>query len=108
MTNDAEAKALALANGGKSRAEVRRSIQYQSSAPSFSEESEESGAGLPISHYLWVLRRHKWRLLAFVVFAVTATVIVSSRLTPYYESSATVDIDRMAPTGIIGQEANGG
>ena len=36
---------------------------------------------------------------------VAATLIVSSRLTPIYESTATVDIDRQMPTGIIGQEA---
>jgi capsular exopolysaccharide synthesis family protein len=72
------------------------------------EDGEDSAGSLPVSHYLWVLRRHKWRLLAFVVLAVASTVIVSSRLTPYYESTATVDIDRLAPTGVIGQEATGG
>jgi capsular exopolysaccharide synthesis family protein len=45
-------------------------------------------------------------LLIFVVFAVAATIIVSSRLTPYYESTATVDVDRMVPTAVIGQEAS--
>jgi capsular exopolysaccharide synthesis family protein len=76
--------------------------------PVQAEESSDPAGGLPISHYLWVLRRHKWRLLAFVVLSVAATVIVSSRLTPYYESTATVDIDRLAPTGILGQEATSG
>jgi capsular exopolysaccharide synthesis family protein len=86
-------------------AALSRRAYYQTPAP---EDAEDTGGGLPISHYLWVLRHHKWRLLAFVVLAVAATVIVSSRLTPYYESTATVDVDRMAPTGVIGQEATGG
>ena len=34
-----------------------------------------------------------------------ATLIVSLRLTPIYESTATVDIDRQMPTGVLGQEA---
>ena len=59
----------------------------------------------PAAHYLWILRRHKWRIMAFVCVCVAAVVIVSSRLTPIYESTATIDIDRNVPTGIIGQDA---
>jgi uncharacterized protein involved in exopolysaccharide biosynthesis len=36
---------------------------------------------------------------------VLATLIVSLRLTPIYESTVTVDIDRQMPTGVLGQEA---
>src|SRR3954465_11743221 len=75
-------------------------------APPASEESESSDGQTPLSHYLWVLRRRKWPLLAFVVFAVAATIIVSSRLTPFYESTATLDVDRMVPTAVIGQESS--
>jgi capsular exopolysaccharide synthesis family protein len=60
---------------------------------------------VPFSHYLWILRRHFWRLLAFVVLSVGATVIVSSRLTPVYESTATVDIDRQMPSAAVGQDS---
>jgi succinoglycan biosynthesis transport protein ExoP len=66
---------------------------------------EPEPPGVPLSHYFWILRRHKWRIAAFVVTCVAATAIVSSRLTPIYESTATVDVDRRAPAGIIGQEA---
>ena len=41
----------------------------------------------------------------FVAAAVAATLIVSYRLTPIYESTATIDVDRRMPTGILGQEA---
>ena len=34
-----------------------------------------------------------------------ATLIVSKRLTPIYESTVTVDIDRHVPAGVVGQEA---
>ena len=60
---------------------------------------------VPLSHYLWILRRHGWKMLGFVVFAVLATLIVSLRLTPIYESTVTIDIDRRMPTGVLGQEA---
>src|ERR1035437_9195652 len=68
-------------------------------------EPESEEPVVPLSHYLWILRRHKWKLLAFVVFCVAATVVVSSRLTPIYEATASIDIDRQMPTGVIGQDA---
>ena len=43
--------------------------------------------------------------LAFVVFSVIATVIVSKRLTPLYESTAVIDIDRQTPAAVLGAES---
>ena len=60
---------------------------------------------LPVTHYLWILWRHVWKVAAFVVAAVLCTLFVSLRLTPIYESTATVDIDFRAPAGIIGPES---
>jgi capsular exopolysaccharide synthesis family protein len=60
---------------------------------------------VPLAHYLWILRRHRWKILTFVFACVAAVVIISARLTPIYESTATVDIDRQMPTGIIGQDS---
>src|SRR5580693_8190110 len=68
-------------------------------------EPQEQSA-VPLAHYLWILRRHRWRILAFVLACVTATLIVSARLTPIYESTVTVDIDRQIPSAIIGQDAS--
>ncbi|HYW44133.1 MAG TPA: polysaccharide biosynthesis tyrosine autokinase [Bryobacteraceae bacterium] len=68
-------------------------------------EPEPEEAAVPLSHYLWILRRHTWKILAFVVFGVASTVVVSSRLTPIYEATASVDIDRQMPAGVIGQDA---
>ncbi len=62
--------------------------------------------GVPLAHYLWLLKRHCWKIAGFVFTCVIATLIVSARLTPIYESTATVDIDRRAPAGILGQEAS--
>src|SRR5712671_3164976 len=60
---------------------------------------------VPLSHYLWIVKRHRWKILAFVSASVISTLIVSLRLTPIYESTAVIDIDRRMPTGILGQEA---
>jgi succinoglycan biosynthesis transport protein ExoP len=83
-------------------APMERVAFYQAQAP----EQEPEGSSVPIAHYLWMLSRHKWRLLLFVSIAVASTIVISSRLTPYYESVATIDVDRMAPNAVIGQEAN--
>lgn len=69
-------------------------------------ESELENQGIPLSHYLWIIRRHLWKIVVFVVTCVVATFLISSRLTPIYESTATVDIDRQAPSAIVGQEAS--
>src|ERR1035438_3358565 len=62
-------------------------------------------SAVPLAHYLWILRRHRWKIIAFVFACVTATLIVSARLTPIYESTVTVDIDRQGASAIIGQDA---
>ena len=61
---------------------------------------------IPLSHYLWVLRRHSWKILSFIAISVVATLIVSKRLTPIYESTVTVDVDRKVPMAVVGQESN--
>jgi capsular exopolysaccharide synthesis family protein len=71
----------------------------------YSYEAEPEHAAVPLGHYLWIFKRHSWRMLAFILVGVAATAVVSSRLTPVYESTATVDIDRQEPSGVVGQDA---
>jgi len=68
-------------------------------------EFEAQTPHVPLTHYLWILRRQAWKVVAFVVAAVLATWIVSLRLTPIYESTVSIDIDRQVPTGVLGEEA---
>ncbi len=67
---------------------------------------EPQAAHVPLAHYLWILRRHAWKIAGGVLATTLATLIVSLRLTPVYESTATIDIDRRMPTGVLGQEAS--
>lgn len=57
----------------------------------------------PPTHYLWILRRHLWKVAAFVAACMLVTFVVSARLKPVYESTATIDIDLTAPAGVVGQ-----
>ncbi len=69
-------------------------------------ETAAQPGSVPLSHYLWILRRHWWKISLFVASAVAAAAVISSRVVPLYESTATIDIDRQMPSAIIGQEAS--
>jgi capsular exopolysaccharide synthesis family protein len=69
------------------------------------QESEVETPSVPLSHYVWIFRRHLWKIVAFVASCVLATAIISARLQPIYESTATVDIDRQAPAEVVGQDS---
>ena len=77
--------------------------------PSFppQQEFEPEAPAVPLSHYLWILRRHLWKIVAFVAACVLATAIVSARLQPVYESTATIDIDHQGPAEVVGQDSMG-
>jgi len=81
---------------------------YRTSAPPtiIDADYEPQAAHVPLAHYLWILRRHAWKIAAGVLATTLATLIVSLRVTPIYESTATIDIDRRMPTGVLGQEAS--
>jgi succinoglycan biosynthesis transport protein ExoP len=66
---------------------------------------EPAPTSIPLAHYWWILRRHGWKILAGIAFTVLSTLIVSLRLTPIYESTVTIDIDRRMPIGVLGQDS---
>ena len=66
-------------------------------------EFEPAAPSVPLSHYLWILRRHLWKMVAFVAACMLVAFVVSARLKPIYESTATIDVDFGAPTGVVGQ-----
>jgi succinoglycan biosynthesis transport protein ExoP len=69
------------------------------------QEFKPEAPAVPLSHYLWILGRHFWKIVAFVATCMVATLIVSARLKPVYESTATVDVDRQAPSELVGQDS---
>lgn len=68
-------------------------------------EPDPDGSSMPLSHYLWVFKRHRWKMIAFILICCTASLVISTRITPIYESTATIDVDRQTPQGVIGQES---
>jgi polysaccharide biosynthesis transport protein len=65
-------------------------------------EAQPEERALPLSHYVWVLKWHRWKIIAFVGIAVACTWLISRRLTPLYEATATIDVDRQMPRGALG------
>lgn len=83
-----------------------RQYSAEGAAPAmFFQDHEKEDVQLPLSHYLWVLRRQAWKILLFIAAVTTATGLVSLRLTPIYEATATLYIDRQEARGIVGQES---
>src|SRR5437763_15237695 len=76
-----------------------------STPPTYFADGEPETPTVPLSHYLWIIKPYRWRILAFVTTCVLATFIISKRLTPIFESTSTVDVDRQAPQGVMGQDA---
>src|ERR1039457_3661584 len=74
-------------------------------APMAPQEFEAEAPSVPISHYLWILRRQLWKILAFVATCVLVTAIVSARLQPIFESVSTVNVDFQPPAGVVGQDS---
>ena len=72
-------------------------------SPAYFGAEEESA--MPVSHYLWAIRRQVWKILVFVATCVIGTFVFSSRLQPIYESTATISIDRNAPDALVGQDS---
>jgi succinoglycan biosynthesis transport protein ExoP len=106
MPNENTMLALPAPESNGSVPVVPEYVTFKQSYGNGNAQPESEEPIVPLSHYLWILRRHKWRIMAFVLVCVVSTVVVASRLTPIYEATATIDIDREAPAGFIGTEAN--
>ena len=74
------------------------------SAPVSSPFDQAEGA-VPLSHYLWVVRRQSWKIASFLVISLILTYIVSARLQPMYEATTSISIDRQAPNGLVGEDS---
>jgi len=96
-----------IRNNGLIPAEVARTPRLggDSLAPPHGSRPESVHGDLPFAHYSWLLRTHSLKMACFVLLAVTATALVSARLTPLYESSATLYIDSGAAKNLVGQDS---
>jgi succinoglycan biosynthesis transport protein ExoP len=88
----------------KRKVDPELSVELPPAPPLFGLEPEKPTA--PPTHYLWILRRHLWKMVAFVLGCMLITFIVSARIKPIYESTATIDVDLGAPQTVVGQNSN--
>jgi succinoglycan biosynthesis transport protein ExoP len=82
--------------------------QHDLTSPLMLSADDASEVQLPLSHYVWLVRTHWIKMLAFIAFAVFATAMVTARLTPQYEAKATLYLDRNAAKNIVGQDSQSG
>ncbi len=68
-------------------------------------DAETAESALPLSHYVWIIRRNAIAIGLFIAAVVAATVAISLRLTPIYEATATVFVDRQEAKNIVGRES---
>jgi len=69
-------------------------------------ELEAAQPAVSPTHYLLVIWRQRWKILAFVATCLLATYLVSARMTPIYEATAKIDVDRHIPTNVVGPETS--
>jgi succinoglycan biosynthesis transport protein ExoP len=86
-------------------AEYNRPPQPYQTPPSYG-EFEATQPSVAPSHYVTVVWRQKWKILFFMAVTMFAAYLVSARLTPVYEATAKIDVDRALPTSVVGNEAN--
>ncbi len=86
--------------------DTRRLPQYFDPQPY--PEFEAARPSVSTTHYLLVIYRQKWRIIGFVATCLLLTYLIASRLTPIYEATAKIDVDRRIPAGVVGQEASQG
>jgi succinoglycan biosynthesis transport protein ExoP len=75
--------------------------------PSTQDFEPEASTSVPLSHYIWILQRHLWKMVAFVAVCMIVTFVVSARLKPIYEATATINVDMQAPVEVVGQGSSG-
>ncbi len=84
--------------------ESRRLTHYYQAQPY--SEFEAARPTISPTHYLLVVYRQKWRIIGFIAACLFATYLISSRLTPIYQATAKMDVDRRIPAGVVGEEAS--
>jgi capsular exopolysaccharide synthesis family protein len=68
------------------------------------EYSAAENEKIPLPQYFASLRRHWLKIAVFCAGCVLTAYIVSKRITPVYEATASLEINRQNPAGLIGHE----
>ncbi len=60
-----------------------------------------------LKHFRDVVKKHRWQILGFMAFATVVTAMVTTFLTPLYESTVKVNVERRGSGGFIGSQSSG-
>ena len=82
--------------------------QQEVATPFLLSADDTSDVQLPLSHYVWLVRTHWIKMVAFVAFAMIATAMVTARITPLYDAKTTLYLDRNAAKNLVGQDSQAG
>jgi capsular exopolysaccharide synthesis family protein len=74
-------------------------------APALTDMSPIDGSA-SLSKFIKIIRRQRWKLLAFVAVAILAAVGVQLVVPKVYEGTALVKVERHTAGGVVGQEAS--
>lgn len=66
---------------------------------------DEESLTFDFARYFAAVRKHKWIIAAMVVVAMTGAVILTNRMTPVYQATASIKIDPRLPD-LMGQGAS--
>src|SRR5208283_2115372 len=68
-------------------------------------QTDHADDTIQLRHYLWLIRRQASKIVIFVLTSLLVTFLISQRLQPIYEATVGINIDRQAPSGVVGDEA---
>jgi polysaccharide biosynthesis transport protein len=83
-------------------------LRLPQSAPFVHGDFEPAQPSVTPAHYLHVVWRQRGKIAAFVATCLLITYLISARITPIYEATAKIDVDRRIPQGVVGQDASQG
>jgi polysaccharide biosynthesis transport protein len=73
--------------------------------PLDSDSTASDNERIPIPQYFASLQRHWPKIAVFCVACMLVAYVVSKRITPVYEATASLEIDRQNPAGLIGHDS---
>lgn len=79
-------------------------LPAQPTGPFLLDTGSEAPA-VPLTHYIWLIRRSFKKIAAFVLAVLAATIVVTYRMTPVYEATVTLDVDRRGRTDVLGRDS---
>lgn len=60
---------------------------------------------IPVTQYLYAIYRNRWKILPFTVLCVAVALLISLRMTPLYQATTVIDVDRNGELDAVGSDS---